>query len=381
MRASLFEKVLTRLPQLGPDELHAYIARLGKEKVFFETIFNTLQEGIVVLDSTGHIEYSNIAAVRLLSLPEKRQMLTHISKYLKGLDWNNLLEEGKVSRRTIKVTYPERRILEFYLLPVDIELHNTQNFAAIFHDVTESYLAGQDAIETERMDAITLLAAGVAHEIGNPLNSLNIHFQLMERDLRKLPADVAQHLQESIDVARGEIDRLDSIINQFLKAIRPSQPNLVPGRVDKILQETLHLLRLELEDRDIFVEEEISSSVPEILLDAEHLKQAFYNIIRNAIQAIGRTGVLKIQIEPINEWLVIRFVDNGSGIAAESMPHVLQPYFTTKKEGTGLGLMIVQKIMRDHGGYLEIESEKNQGTTITLKLPLLNKRVHMLKNS
>src|SRR5207244_351270 len=129
--------------------------------------------------------------------------------------------------------------------------------AIILRDITENRRSEQQTIESERFNALTLLAAGVAHEIGNPLNSLNIHLQLMERELRKLPATQGERLREDLRVARDEIARLDQIINQFLRAIRPSQPELQPTTVNDVIAETLALLEREIGDRDILVEQEL----------------------------------------------------------------------------------------------------------------------------
>lgn len=375
MKSSFFEKLLSRVGRLSQEELQAYLIRLASEKGFFETVFDTLQEGVIVLDPAGKLEYYNRAATRLLSLPEP---IHHaIDRYLKGFDWQTLLREEKSISRMLEVHYPEHRYLEFYLLP--FEQLGKKYFAAIFHDVTQSQAATKEAIESERVQAITHLAAGVAHELGNPLNNLDIHLQLTEREIKKAPAKVAKKLKESIRLARNEIDRLDSIITQFLKAIRPAAPDLQPHSVEQLINETLELLKLELKNRDILVEREIQKKLPEVKMDALQIKQAFYNIIRNAIQAVTENGILRICAEQKDNWIVINFIDNGVGISAEDLPHIAQPYYTTRKEGYGLGLMIVQRIVREHGGELEFESEKSRGTTVRIKLPLRAPRVHLLE--
>lgn len=377
MKTAFFGKLLNRVERLGKEDLQACLVRLVKEKGFFETVFNTLQEGVIVLDASGHIEYFNRAAARLLALPEV--VNSTIDRYLKGVDWSSLLSEGRAATRTLEIHYPERRFLEFCLVPIEQEDMPKNSFAAIFHDVTQERTATRETIESERMQAITLLAAGVAHELGNPLNNLNIQLQLMERDADKIFKKNAQKWKESLTVARSEIDRLDTIISQFLRAIRPTRPELVPGKAELVLEEILKLLKSELENRDITVEFHIPSGLPQAMIDASQLKQAFYNIIRNAIQAIGKDGLLSIQMEHKENHLIISFTDNGSGIAAKDLPHVFQPYFTTKNDGHGLGLLIVQRIIREHGGELELESEKSRGTTVRVKLPVRDLRVHLLE--
>jgi len=377
MKASFLGKLLERADRLGPDELQTYLVRLAREKGFLETVFNTLQEGVVVLDEKARMEYWNRSACRLLSIPEDGPMHAPLGKYLRGISWEELVRSGEVSTRKLEIDYPEHRVLRFYLLPVE-EPSPGRLHVVIFHDVTREESAVRKTMETERLQALTLLAAGVAHELGNPLNSLNIHLQLMQRDLKDVPSETAIKLRDSIQIAQNEIGRLDAIVSQFLKAVRPTQPQLQPADIRMILADTMELMHHELEDRDIIVEEDLAANLPTVLADREQIKQVFYNLIRNAAQSMPKHGILRIKIEGNAEWVVISFADNGSGISVEDLPRVFEPYFTTKENGSGLGLIIVQRIVREHGGELELESNRGRGTTMRIKLPLTEKRVHLL---
>jgi signal transduction histidine kinase len=229
------------------------------------------------------------------------------------------------------------------------------------------------------LNALTLLAAGVAHEIGNPLNSLHIHLQLMERKVRELNDNAKKELQESINVARAEIARLDSIVTQFLRAIRPSQPQLHREKVNAIIEEAVHFFTPEIQDRDVVVEQELRSDLPLLQIDRGQMKQAFYNVIKNSLEAMKRRGVLRIRSDMDDMHVMVSFIDTGGGMSAENLSRVFEPYFTTKPSGTGLGLLIVRRIVRDHGGELSIESREGKGLTLTIRLPYLDKRVRMLE--
>jgi two-component system, sporulation sensor kinase E len=229
------------------------------------------------------------------------------------------------------------------------------------------------------LNALTLLAAGVAHEIGNPLNSLHIHLQLMERQAHKLDRAAREELQEPIDIARSEVNRLDSIVTQFLRAIRPSKPELHPENVNTIVEETLRLFTPEIQDRDIVVEQELRSDLPLLQIDRDQMKQAFYNVIKNSLQAMKRHGTLRIRTDRDDTHVLISFIDTGSGMSAENLGRVFEPYFTTKPSGTGLGLLIVRRIVREHGGELSIESSEGKGLTLTIRLPYIDKRIRMLE--
>jgi signal transduction histidine kinase len=224
-----------------------------------------------------------------------------------------------------------------------------------------------------------LLAAGVAHEIGNPLNSLNIHLQLIERQARKLDGTKKAELQESVGVARAEVNRLDSIITQFLRAIRPTRPQLRPENVNSIVEEAVRFFTPEIKDRDIVVEQELRSDLPLIDIDRDQMKQAFYNVIKNSFEAMKSRGILRIRTDKNDSHVMIKFTDTGGGISAENLSHVFEPYFTTKSSGTGLGLLIVRRIVREHGGELSIESSEGKGLTVTIRLPQIDKRVRMLE--
>lgn len=242
------------------------------------------------------------------------------------------------------------------------------------------------------MHSLTLLAASVAHEIGNPLNALNIHLQLLAKEVRKLRhptvpaearrfgrrepkvapevAETAQKLEHYIDVAKGEINRLDYIVTQFLQAIRPSPPQLTPGSLNDVVRETMELLRPELENRGVLLKDKLARRLPPAPLDAGQMKQVFINLMRNAMQAMTRGGELTLSSGSTGDFVWVDVSDTGGGIPDDKLNHIFEPFYTTKKKGTGLGLMIVQRIVHQHGGYIDLESRVGQGTTFRIRLPL-----------
>jgi signal transduction histidine kinase len=393
MKAGFVEKLIGRLGKIGPEDVQNYFLRLAQEKGFLETVFNSIQEGIIVTDSKGRITYLNNAACQLFGLEANDSIGKRLDERVRGLDWNALSQESAVSR-DMEIFYPANRFINFYSVPLVIERQTAESepdgrkidisgekvgHAIILRDITESRRSEQQTIESERLNALTLLAAGVAHEIGNPLNSLNIHLQLIEREARKVDAAKRGELQESVEVARAEVHRLDSIITQFLRAIRPTHPQLRPENVNSIVEEAVRFFAPEIKDRDIVVEQELRSDLPLIDIDRDQMKQAFYNVIKNSFEAMKARGILRIRTDKDDSHVLIKFTDTGGGISAENLSRVFEPYFTTKTSGTGLGLLIVRRIVREHGGELSIESSEGKGLTLTIRLPHVDKRVRMLE--
>src|SRR6266513_636893 len=403
MKAGFLEKLIERLGRIGPEEVQNYFLRLAQEKGFLETVFNAIQEGIIVTDSRGRITYLNDAVCELFGLHGSEAIGKRLDECIRGLDWKSLTQSGGPISRDMEIFYPANRFINFYIVPLMIEHRETgekidkkaataagsENLpdgqdgqvghAMILRDITESRRSAQQTIESERLNALTLLAAGVAHEIGNPLNSLHIHLQLMQRTVQKLHDGAKGELQQSIDVARSEVDRLDSIVTQFLRAIRPSRPQLRPENLNTIIEEAVRFFAPELQDREIVVEQELRSDLPVLQVDRDQMKQAFYNVVKNSLEAMHRHGTLRIRTDMDDTHVIIRFVDTGGGMSAESLSRVFEPYFTTKPSGTGLGLLIVRRIVREHGGELSIESPQRKGLTITIRLPYIEKRVRMLE--
>jgi two-component system, sporulation sensor kinase E len=385
MKTSFLDKLIGRMDRLDPRSLQSVVLKLSRERGFLETLFNTIQEGIIVTDADGRVSYLNTAASDLLGIDPQRALGQPVSDWLRDFDWKKIwsADRGawrKLMSQELEVVYPRQRFLSFYIVPlVDEQQDIVSGMAVILRDVTESRRRTESVIESEKLSALTLLAAGVAHEIGNPLNSLHIHLQLMERELKGLPPAQARRLRKRLRIARQEIARLDRIINQFLRAIRPTRPQFQRVSVNDLLAGTLDFLRREIADRDILVEREFAADLPNLLADPEQLRQAFYNIIRNALQAMRAGGILRVRTELQDAHVAVCFVDSGHGIPPEQIGKLFEPYHTTKQDGSGLGLMIVQRIVREHGGIIEVESDVGRGTVFRLKLPVHEKRLRLLE--
>ena len=389
MKRDILDLVNERLEQgagLGGEE--SYLLRLAREKGALDTIFNTIREGILVLNADFEINYFNQAAVDLLGLTGDARGQS-LQKFVRELDWSTLRaagQSGAFIRQEIIVSYPEHRNLVVYLVPKQADEENEEaddelRFTVVIHDITEFREQAESEKQSEQLRLLTMLAAGVAHELGNPLNSLNIHLQLMSRILKRVEGEAGEEARELLEVATGEVDRLDTIIRQFLGALRSEAAEMKPLKVDDILRESLQFMNQEIEERNIEVEVNLADSLPLIEGDSTQLKQAFFNVIKNAIQAMPQGGQLALVCDADEDFLKVSFADSGEGISQQSIGRIFNSYKSDRHSGTGLGLFIVEKIIREHGGRLDIASAEGEGTLLSILLPRMGSRIRMIETA
>ena len=393
-KSSFLDKVLGRISRLDAEGLQTVVKRLARERTFLETLFNAIEDGVLVVDENGRILYFNQAVVQLIGLGSDVEG-RHVTEFLPELNWDNISKMDarggeRVARHEFEINYPRPRFVRLYVAPLDGIASGSSGVALILHDATEARQATFEAIESERVQALTLLAASVAHEIGNPLNALHIHLQLMERSVKKLKVDgrsknaaasipeISDKLEQYLDVCKGEIARMDYIITQFLQAIRPAplQPRL--ASLNDVVDETLKLLKPELDNRGLVVKFKPTRRLTATPIDATQMQQVLVNLIKNAMQAMSSGGRLALQTGESSDGVWVSVADTGGGIPQEQIARIFEPFYTTKKKGTGLGLMIVQRIIRAHGGKIEVESRVGQGTTFRIWLPFHQRRLKLL---
>ena len=388
MNKGFIDKLVERIRFVEPEDVGHYLQVLSREKGFLETIFNTILEGVIVTDPQDRIIYLNKTACSFFGMDGAEHIGRKLGEAIPGLDLKSVASSGDVLSRDLEVFYPQRRFLNFYVTPLmsdekELSRRSLVGRAIILRDITEAQREREQTIESERFSAVTLLAAGVAHEIGNPLNSLDIQLQLLERKLRKatLKGEEKLDLSESVAIARGEVRRLDQIISQFLKAVRPAPMERHPADFNKLILETVQFLRTEIENRGIKVELFPATNLPSVSIDSDQMRQALYNVIRNSFQAMGNKGNLRFITGSDDSHVWVSICDTWGGITASEIDKIFQPYYSTKEDGNGLGLHVVQRIVRAHGGEIILESADGKGLIFTIRLPRIDRRIRFLPST
>jgi PAS domain S-box-containing protein len=389
MKNTGLDKILGRVEDLDSVNLGILVQRLARERKLQETVFNTIQDGILVIDSDGIVQYANNAAFNIIGLKKNDIGVARLWKMVPDLARSidpQSLDGSKVTKpvlaREVELSYPERRFLRLYMVPIAAQVgaSGSGGYVVVLTDVTEDKVTFEERIENERTGSVMRLAAGVAHELGNPLNSLTIHLQLIQRKLAALEAGKSSEaLAESIQVCQGEVSRLDGIITHFLEAVRPQKPELNEVDLIELIEAVLRVQEAVLIDRKLDVNVEVTETLPMVLGDRGQIKQVFFNIVKNAMEAMQAGGSLRIVASCDDEFVQLQFIDSGTGISEDELAKVFQAYYTTKEDGHGLGMMIVQRIMRDHGGQIGIESSEGTGTVIFLQFPLPHRRTRLLE--
>lgn len=384
------DRILDRIGDMDEANLSILVQRLARERRLLETILDTIREGVLIIDGEGIIEHGNEAASRMIGFDRKDQgrnplwkLIPELARTLE-LSIDGEYSEISVVSREVQLTYPEDRYLRVYLIPFsdeDVDMHEGKRYAVVLSDITEEKITVREMIEDEKTSSIFMLAAGVAHELGNPLNSLTIHLQLIKRQLEKKGTDVdLKTADSSLSVCTREVGRLDGIIRNFLGAVRPSQPNFQDVDLISVMGDVLETIGQELKDQGVSVDIDIDLKPPLVEADPNQIEQVYFNLLRNASEAMEGGGTIRVRSRSDDEFVYLQIGDSGSGIEGQNLSKVFEPYYTTKKGGHGLGMMIVHRIMSEHGGLVGIDSRIGTGTVVTLQLPRRHRRIRRLKS-
>jgi signal transduction histidine kinase/HAMP domain-containing protein len=340
-----------------------------RERNFKVTVFEHIETGILTINDTGLVTFANGPALHILQLNTRTPGLP-LAEFL--APWPEMLHplaEAMASRGRQWARYitAERdgKTQTYRLALLPLVFDRKGGWILTVEDLTERVSMRQSMERMERLASLGRLSAGIAHEVRNPLTGISLLLDELHDRLLANPGD-----QVLIRRALEEIERLEGLIGELLNFASLPQTHLEPGDLIPVLRDTLFLFRKQCQKSGIVLHDELPATLPALPLDPGKMKQAFLNLLTNALEAMPEGGELSVSAICQHEQLGIVIRDSGEGIPAERIPLIFEPFYTSKGEGTGLGLSITHNIISDHGGRLQVESRLGQGSTFTLWLPL-----------
>ena len=291
-----------------------------------------------------------------LLLPAEKQLLTPLLLTLVVIGWVTWASSALASLL--------KRVGDHLSeLNRELEDHRTQLEARIAERTRELQEAQAHVLHQEKMAAFGLLAAGIAHEVGNPLTSISSLIQMLER------RDQDRYTKEKLTLISGQLDRIQTTLRELVNFSRPASTARSRVSIAEVVQEALHIAKYYKRTKGRRIEMSVPGHLPAVMGVRDQLVQVFLNLILNAIDATDTGGHILVRAEMEDDCLIVHVKDDGVGIAAEHLPRLFQPYFTTKKHGTGLGLFVTRKLLIDHGGDIDVLSRPGEGTRFRLRLP------------
>lgn len=350
---------------------HARSRRLLLDtRAFASELVTSLPMGIVAVDDGAKVIYVNETASIFLrkeldQIKGKKaaqvlppSLLTRLDQVDKG---------GFVSEQELKLTSHSGKAIPVTVTITKI-VGNQDNFIGhvfILKDLSRIRALELEIKQKEKLAAVGILAAGVAHEVRNPLSSIKGYATYFSSLF-----DRQSDNKKAANIMAEEVDRVNRVISELLEFARPIQLELKKTRIFELVDKALRLIKYEADPADIKIISSVEPNLPEVEVDKDRLTQVLLNIFINAIQAMPSGGTLTVNVKTMENRLQFEISDTGRGISAEDQANIFNPYFTTKKRGTGLGLAIAFKIIESHGGTITIESLKNKGTTFVISIPL-----------
>jgi two-component system, sporulation sensor kinase E len=372
------QRALNKLTKLDQAQLQIFIQDLARENDRLELLLDSMPDGVLVCDKTNRFLLCNKAAER--HVPLSVQHLSERSPVWEIIEDSAIagfVRETLVAQESVKEKefvlggFGTFKIIAVSILPL-VSRGRIEGTIISVHDVSERRRQETRLRQSENLAKLSTLAAGVAHEIKNPLGSISIHIQLIQRFLAQQTCVVPPDVNEHLTVVTEEIERLNRIVVDFLFAVRPMDVQLLKAGLNPLVADVVAFMRPELAQANIGIVEHLSSEVPDILMDDRHIKQALLNLFKNAVNAMPNGGELTIRTyrsPKANQEAVLEITDTGVGMSPEVLEKIFEPFFTTRDFGSGIGLTLVFKIIKEHGGEIMVESQEGQGTTFILAFP------------
>ena len=350
-------------------------ASLSRVKAFSDNLVENVPIGLIAIDDNQEIVSFNNVAEAVLGISIKKAIQKKAEEIL-PIELLNQIDNPDIKKGIVEEEI-ECLVQDGRSIPLQVSatlLHDEdQTFLGhvlLFKDLSEVQALRRELARNQRLASIGRLAAGVAHEIRNPLSSIKGFATYFKERYRENKDD-----QQTADIMIQEVERLNRVVGQLLEFARPITISKKVTSVDTVIKDSLRLIERQATEKNIKIETAFSPIVIKIQVDRDRINQVLLNLYLNAIESMQDGGTLNVALSMNKErkWVIIKVTDNGTGIRKEDIAHIFDPYFTTKPSGTGLGLAIVHNIIDAHDGKMEVESSPEKGTTVTLFLPISNR--------
>jgi two-component system, sporulation sensor kinase E len=408
------KKVSTKISKLTDEQLENLIQIINEENDTLDSILESLSDGLVIVDNNFFILQKNKAAERFLSFKNFNEQRNEnlpvweiigeneIAEYIKSCaekSVTNVSKEFSIQFLEDKVIFLNVKILPLVQKKQNADFKSMETVIKgsiiSLEDITEKRTQEVLLHRMESLSSLTNLAASVAHEIKNPLGAISIHIQLLQKAIKKaregdgmLPQE--KFVENYISVINEEIDNLNKIVLDFLFAVRPVQAKLVLTAPDILLKKFIEFFKPEFEKNNIDTIIKLNADGVRLLIDEKLFREVIVNIAQNSIYAINEkqknadssfAGQFVIESKIKNEKYYISIADNGSGMDEKTLERIFEPYYTTKANGTGLGMTTVYKIIKEFNGDVNVKSFVGQGTIFTIQLPLPQTATKLLEHN
>ncbi len=354
---------------------------LERSASWLRNLIATTQDAVLSIDRRGCVVLFNPAAERifgyaaaevigrkvdeLMAEPYASEHDEYIARYERTGEARAI---GRI--RTVTAKRKNGEVFPIELSVTEIEVDQEVHYAAFIRDISEKAKLQEQLVERERLATIGTTAAKIGHELANPLNGMSLTIQLLEQRLKQEPSPPDSQVTATIKRIKDEISRLNQLARQFRTISRREKYDFQPTELSSLIDDVVNIQRAHFAQLNIQIEQHAHANLPTITVDSEKIKQALLNLLKNAAESMPGGGKIDIGVRATANGILIEITDTGTGIPLDI--DAFEPFVTTKKEGTGIGLVIVRQIVIAHGGKISYHSRLGKGTTFRLELPVAN---------
>ncbi len=377
-------RALQKTSRMNGEQIQSLLTMITEEYEMLDAVLDSLGTGLLICDAYHVVVQNNKAATRILPMDYHDYQERPVWACIHDPEISAFVEETIEKKETVTAReFPLNdehtpKILSLSVMPL-VKSKQVRGTIIMIDDITDKKKEELKNRRLESLASLTNLAANVAHEIKNPLGSISIHVQLVRKAVERLTGADTCSICKYLDVVDEEMERLNKIVVDFLFAVRPISFEFTALNINELIQDLAQFLAGEFEQAGISIDLDLAKDIPQIQGDERFLRQMLINLLKNAKAAMEGGGIARLATRFDDETIRITVEDTGTGIPDEVLNKIFEPYFTTKIDGTGLGLTMVYKVVKGHGGDITVQSRPSLGTRFTVQLPIYRRAQKMIE--